>query len=65
MCMYTVCMCMCRCGRLTVARLRELYSVAASDGSPRVPSYTDRVLLHSLTPDLQAAQHAESPALQR
>ena len=44
-----------KCGRLTMGRLRELYSVAAADGTARVPSYTDRVLMHSLTPDLQAA----------
>ena len=37
----------------TDARLRELWTVAASDGTERVPSYTDRILLHSL-PDLRA-----------
>ena len=36
---------------LSTERLRELYSLAASDGTERTPSYTDRVLLHSL-PDL-------------
>lgn len=37
---------------LSVARLQELYSTAAKDGTARTPSYTDRVLLHSL-PDLR------------
>ena len=52
-----------KCGRLTVGRLRELYSVAAADGTARVPSYTDRVLMHSLTPDLQAALRVERATL--
>ena len=37
---------------LSVARLQELYSTAAKDGTARTPSYTDRVLLHSL-PDVR------------
>ena len=35
----------------SVPRLHELYTVRAKDGTERTPSYTDRVLLHSL-PDL-------------
>lgn len=33
---------------LAPSRLRQLYSLAASDGTERTPSYTDRILLHSL-----------------
>ena len=38
----------------TAERIAELYSLAASDGTERTPSWTDRVLLHSL-PGLQNA----------
>jgi len=33
---------------LSAKRIAELYTLAAKDGTERTPSYTDRVLLHSL-----------------
>ncbi|EQC35949.1 hypothetical protein, variant [Saprolegnia diclina VS20] len=38
--------------RLNIRDLQELYTTILSDGGLRVPSYTDRILYHSL-PDLQ------------
>ena len=53
-------------GVLSVGRLRELYATAAKDGTSRVPSYTDRILIHSLpdvTGEVQCRQYASSEAL--
>ena len=43
-----------------VGRLRELYATAAKDGTSRVPSYTDRILIHSL-PDVTGEVQCRRP----